>query len=115
MKTIESFLPPDALFHTMPSLNRRLNHFEIEVLDVADVVVSKLMRFNANDASDIAAMVTGGWIKHKVVINRFLKAIDGFLMDARAEELPNTIRNLHTVERDYFRVPVSAIELPDWL
>lgn len=77
--------------------------------------VAKLKRFNANDISDVSAMVAGGWLKRNALIERFRKAVDGFIMDARAEEIPYYIKNLHTVERDYFRAPASEIELPDWL
>ncbi len=52
--------------------NRRLNHFKIDVLNVANVVIPKLKRFNAKDASDIAAMVPEGWVRHKKLIDRFL-------------------------------------------
>jgi hypothetical protein len=51
------FLPQVPLWHSMPKLSASLRHFEVEVLDVVDVIVSKLKRFNANDVSDIEAMV----------------------------------------------------------
>lgn len=92
-----------------------MKHFEIEALDVVDVIVTKLKRFNANDVSDVSAMVAGGWLKHPEMIERFRRAVDGFSMDARAEDLPHYVKNLHAVERDYFRVPPSQIELPDWI
>lgn len=109
------FLPHDANYHKIGNINRRLKHFEIEALDVTDVIVTKLKRFNANDVSDVSAMVAGGWIKHAALVDRFRRAIDGFSMDARAGDLPHYVKNLHTVERDYFRVPPSEIELPDWI
>lgn len=109
------FLPQDAIFHKHGNINRLMKHFEIETLDITDVIVAKLKRFNANDISDVSAMVAGGWLKRNALIERFRKAVDGFIMDARAEEIRNYIKNLHTVERDYFRAPASEIELPDWL
>ncbi|MEQ1851432.1 MAG: DUF6036 family nucleotidyltransferase, partial [Chthoniobacteraceae bacterium] len=51
------FLPQVPLMHPLRDVNRTLNHFEIEVLDIVDVVVSKLKRFHANDVSDIRALV----------------------------------------------------------
>jgi len=36
-------------------LNAELKHFELTTLDVVDVVVSKLKRFNSDDAGDVAA------------------------------------------------------------
>jgi hypothetical protein len=41
------FLPQVPLAHRIAELNQGLQHFELEVLDVVDVVVSKLKRFNA--------------------------------------------------------------------
>jgi hypothetical protein len=109
------FLPQEAIYHKMTGVNQHLKHFEIEALDVADVVVSKLKRFNANDVSDIAEMVGRGFLIPGVLVARFRKAVDGFSMDARAEDLPLYLKNLHTVERDYFRRPASKIDLPDWV
>jgi len=109
------FLPSPAKFHKIAKLRRRLKHFEIETLDITDVAVSKLKRYNANDASDIAAMVEGGYIKHGKLVERFQKAVDHYSMDARAEDLPKYMKNLHAVERDFFSVPNSKIELPDWI
>lgn len=109
------FLPQEANYHKIGNINHRLKHFEIEALDVTDVIVSKLKRFNANDASDVSAMVAGGWLNHPALIERFRRAVDGFLMDARADDLPHYVKNLHGVERDYFRVPPSEIELPSWI
>jgi len=109
------FLPQEAFYHKMAGINQHLKHFEIEALDVSDVVVSKLKRFNANDVSDIAEMVASRWLMHGALVARFRKAVDGFSMDARAEDLPLYVKNLHTVERDYFRLPASKIDLPDWV
>jgi hypothetical protein len=109
------FLPHGPKFHPQNSLNSELTHFEIATLDVVDVVVSKLMRFNSDDAGDVAAMVNKGLVPHKKLVERFSAAVDGFSMDARAEDLPKIIKNLHKVERDLFHVPESRIELPDWM
>ena len=47
------FLPQVPNWQLVEGLSAPLEHFEIHVLDVIDVVVSKLKRFNANDLSDI--------------------------------------------------------------
>lgn len=109
------FLPYNRLFHPVEDLNRELNHFQIEVLDVTDVVVSKLKRFHANDSSDIAAMVDLDLVDHARLIERFRAAVEAFSVDARAEDLPRYVRNLHRVERDLFLVPETVIELPSWI
>jgi hypothetical protein len=85
------------------------------VLDVVDVVVSKLKRFNANDQSDIDAMIERGLVPHDRLIDRFRAAVDEFMGDARAEDLPKYVANLHRVERDMLVVPETEIELPSWI
>jgi len=108
------FLPHSPLFHSIKTLEK-LRHFEIRALDIADVVVSKLHRFNANDRSDIREMIQQNRISHQRLIERFRLAVDQFEMDARAEDLPKYIENLHAVEQTYFNVPKTPIELPGWL
>lgn len=109
------FLPQAPVFHQLRVLNMTLLHFQVEALDVVDVVISKLKRFNANDAGDIQAMVKRNLVGHEALISRFKSAVDVFSIDARAEELPLQARNLHTVERDMLGVAESKIDLPDWL
>ena len=109
------FLPQAPVFHFLHALNATLRHFQVEALDVVDVIVSKLKRFNANDVGDIQAMVKRDLVGHEALISRFKSAVDAFSIDARAEELPLQVRNLHTVERDMLGVAESKIELPDWL
>lgn len=109
------FLPQAPLWHPMPKLSASLRHFEVEVLDVVDVIVSKLKRFNANDVSDIEAMVDLGLVPHDALIERFRLAVDWFSMDARASEIPRYVRNLHRVERDIYAVGETEIELPGWV
>jgi Nucleotidyltransferase of unknown function (DUF6036) len=109
------FLPQRPRCHDLTSLNASLKHFELEALDVVDVVVSKLKRFNANDVSDIEAMVKKDLLPHDVLIERFKAAVDHYEMDARAEDLPKYVENLHAVERDMLVVPETDIELPPWL
>lgn len=109
------FLPQAPMFHSVADLNQDLTHFEIEVLDVVDVVVSKLKRFHANDASDIAAMVNLERVDHAQLLERFRAAVDVYSMDARAEDLPRYVRNLHQVERDCFLADETPIELPSWI
>jgi hypothetical protein len=49
------------------------------------------------------------------LVSRFRAAVDLFSGDARAEDLPRYVRNLHRVERDMLGVPETEIELPDWI
>lgn len=109
------FLPSPPLWHSLAELNASLHTFEIEVLDVVDVVVSKLKRFHANDQGDVSAMIELDLVPHDRLISRFRQAVDVFSGDARAEDLPRYVRNLHRVERDMLGVPETPIELPDWI
>lgn len=45
------FLPQRTVFHPLPSLP--LKNFKVEVLDIGDVVLSKLKRYNSDDKNDI--------------------------------------------------------------
>ncbi len=109
------FLPHGPLFHPQTRFNAGLHHFSIEALDVTDVVVSKLKRFNKSDAEDVKAMADRGLIEHAKFIDRFNAAVDRFSMDSRADDLPRCIANLNRVERDMLRVKESKIDLPDWM
>lgn len=108
------FLPQAPLFHPVKSL-AGLRHFEVRALDVADVEVSKLKRFSGDDRSDIKAMADRGLLGHARLVERFQLAVDRFEVDARAEDLPRYVKHLHRVERDFFGVGETPIDLPGWL
>jgi hypothetical protein len=108
------FLPHAPLYHAVVSLSG-LVHFEVFALDVVDVVVSKFKRYHANDQADVAAMSDGRHVPHERLIERFRSAVDVFAGDARADKLPIYVKNLHQAERDYFDVPETEIELPEWV
>ena len=79
------------------------------------MAVSKFKRFTSKDAADIRAVVEKGLINPGLLVSRFRAAVDAYSADARAEDLPRYIKNLHTVERDFLEVDESEIELPEWL
>lgn len=87
----------------------------VKALAIVDVAVSKLKRFSANDQSDIAAMIRAGHIEHAALVARFRSAVDGFLGDAREQDLPRYVRNLNQVERDILGVDETEIDLPGWI
>lgn len=68
------FLPRPATWRRL-SL-RGVTKFQVEVLDVVDVVVSKLKRFHTNDRADIDAMVERGLVTHESLVQRFRNAAD---------------------------------------
>ena len=110
------FLPQAPRWQELSTLNAKLRLFHLRALDIVDVAVSKLKRFNANDVSDIDAMIEQGLIPHHKLIERYKAAVDWFEMDARAEELPRYTRNLHQVERDLFGLEEETeIDLPPWI
>jgi hypothetical protein len=97
-------------------IDLRLSHFELSVLDVVDVVVSKLKPFRQSDVDDIEAMIDRDLVAHDMLVARFKSAVDYFTWDARAETgLPQYIANLNVVERDLLGVDETEIELPRWL
>lgn len=108
-------LPQQPRWIEAAEINHDLVTMRIEVLGIADVLVSKLKPFRPNDRIDIEAMIDGGHVDHDDLIERFKLAMDAFLMDARAQDLHEVVRNLHQVERDLFDVAESEIELPPWL
>lgn len=110
------FLPHQPRWHPLEALNPRLGSLELEVLDVVDVAVSKTMRFNANDRDDIEAMIDSERVLYGPFIERFRSAADVCAHGADADKLPKCVKkNLHYVEREFFRVAETKIELPGWI
>ncbi len=105
------FLPEMPIWHRSTELNARMTALDLRVLDVVDVVVSKLKRFSANDIADIDAMVELGLVPHPHLVERFRSAFDQFSFDARAADLPRYVENLHQVERDMLGEPETEIDL----
>ena len=99
----------------LTDLNSALEHFDVQVLDVVDVVVSKLKRFHANDRADVSTMIERDLVDHALLVQRFEAAVDVWKDGAGAEDLPRYVANLHVVERDSFLVPESEIDLPAWI
>jgi hypothetical protein len=108
------FLPLQPWWHAL-ELAPPLRSFTLHVLDPVDVVVSKLKRLHDGDLEDIEAMVTRRKVPHAALVERFRRAVDYFAYDARADDLPKIVANLHRVERDIFGVDESEVELPSWI
>lgn len=108
------FLPQSPRFHALASINRSLKRFHVEVLDVVDVSVSKLARFKPDDIADISAMVKGGHVPHKKLLDRFQSALEASSLGAEADSFSKYIKNFHTVERDLYHLPESEIDPPSW-
>jgi hypothetical protein len=109
------FLAHRPVWNPLAALNAGLQHFSLQVLDVVDVVVSKLARFHSDDRADIRAMIDGGFVTHHALITRFEAAKDIRQESSYADDLPKYVDNLHRVERDYLGVDESEIELPPWI
>jgi hypothetical protein len=108
------FLRQRSVWHPVKT-TRQFRHFAMEALDPVDVVVSKLKRLSPNDLVDIDAMADSGHVDHERVVACFREAVDQFAYDARADDLPTIVANLHQVERDIFGVDESELELPSWI
>lgn len=109
------FLPHQPRWKAVPALSGRMSRIDVVVLDVVDVVVSKLKRFGPSDQADIDAMIQDGRVVHADLVDRFRLAVDVFSHDARADDLPRYVANLHRVERDMLVVAESEIVLPAWI
>jgi len=106
------FLRQQPCWRRNEAISSTLKNFEINVLDVVDVVVSKLARFNANDVSDIEAMIELGHVDHRALLSTFRAAMDFTV--GQEDRFPRYITNLNTVERDMLGVGETLIELPSW-
>ena len=102
--------------HWLPAtdLNARLRSFEVQLLDITDVVVSKLKRFSDSDRNDIKAMIDRELIDHALLVERFLSAADVFSMGSQAVHVIHCAKNLNWVEREYLGDPETEYELPPW-
>jgi len=109
------FLPATANFSKNLAINKNLQHFKIEALDITDVVVAKLAPFRAKDIEDIQSVVELGLIDPHKLLERFLLAKEQFLMDSRANQLKSIVENLNRVQRDFLFVEETPVELPDWI
>lgn len=109
------FLRQRALWHPQTTLNAQLENVQVEALDAVDVVVSKLKRLSPSDAEHIDAMFEQGLVPHASLIACFNEAVNVFLGDAREEDLPRYVANLHRVERDTYGVGPTEIDLPSRL
>lgn len=108
------FRRQSPLYHRLADLSATLQHFDIEVMSVVDVVVGKLARFNANDRSDIDAMIDLELVSHGDVVSCFIEAVD-FKMDLTWGEFGRYVGHMHQVERDMFGAAETKIEEPSWL
>lgn len=109
------FLPHPPRFHVLATLNGKLQHFRVEVLDIIDVIVSKLKLFRAQDMDDIRYLADLGLIDSEGLVEQFKSAVEYWSMDARVSHLPKYVENLHVVQRDLLGVEESCIELPRWV
>lgn len=104
------FLPQKAVFHPISGL--RLKNFTVEALDPVDVAVSKLKRYNGDDANDIRALVRLGHVDHARLVSRFESARDWIELDTKIEDFPRYLGNLRKVERDILGVEPAGIDPP---
>jgi hypothetical protein len=81
------------------------------LIESFDVCVAKLIRFSADDITDIDSMIQLGRLAHGHFIERFKNAFD---VETREDKLRSLVENLHRVESDMFDAEPTTIELPSW-
>lgn len=109
-------LPAQPQYIPLPNLTTRLTNFEVEALSIPDVIITKLKPFRPSDIADINAMIVRGHISHEQFLNKFRSAVDRFADGATgAAKLPKIVENFNQIERDYFGVEETEIELPPWV
>jgi len=109
-------LPAHPEYIHLPDLTAKLAHFEVEALSIPDVVITKLKPFRPTDIADITAMIDRGHITHEQFLSKFRSAVDRFADSATgAAKLSKIVENFNQVERDYFGVEETEIELPPWV
>lgn len=107
------FLPSPPIFHSVEDLNRALTHFQVEALDITDVVVSKLKPFRPNDVFDIEQIAAKGFLDPEYVAERFKAALDAHSMSAISDDFPRYAQNLNQIERDYFFTDETQFEFDE--
>jgi len=103
-------LPADPLWHPR---DLDLTHFEVHILDVTDVVVSKLVRYHGDDRADIRAMIEEHHVQQQRMLERVQSVIERYQFDARCNRLPDMVERFNQAERDWFGVTETPIELPE--
>lgn len=105
-------LPTEPLWHEH---DLELNGFVVLVLDVVDVVLSKLRRFNVHDQDDIQAMANGGHIDHARMVTGFRQIIDCYGFDARGQDLQVMVERFNEIEEEWLYNTPTHFELPSWI
>jgi len=103
-------LPHEPQWH---DYDLELGQFEVRLLSVADVIVSKLKRWSGNDRDDVRAMIEGGHVEQAHLAQRFREVVDRYTFDARADLLPTMAARLNRAEEEWFAAAATSFELPD--
>ncbi len=106
------FLPRIPCWHPT---TMKVPNIDVKLLDIVDVVVSKLKTFRPRDVDDIDAMVRRDLVSHARLLERFEDAKTELAHDARASALHEIISNLNRVERDMLFVDETKVVLPPWV
>lgn len=100
--------PPTWRSHDISTVN-----FRVEVLDIHEVVVSKLKRWNSSDRDDARAMVEGSHVSHTVLVECFERMANDYRFTADCRRLPKMAERLNELERDAFAMEETVFELLD--
>ena len=80
-----------------------------------DAVKAYLLNCMKHVDADPKPSAASGQCQEGVSLNTLVTAMIAEGLGRRAEDLPLSIKNLNLVERDYFAVTESKINLPDWM
>lgn len=107
------FLPRVPRWHVV-ELGLGLRHLDIRALDLVDVAISKLKRFDSRDESDIDWLVANEYVSLQDFRARFHLAYDDAAESSKEDLLERVVRHFNRVERDYFAASETPVEPPDW-
>ncbi|MCP5463842.1 MAG: hypothetical protein H7A33_02340 [Deltaproteobacteria bacterium] len=107
------FIPQRPIFNTCDNINENFKNILLRVLDVHDVIVSKIKPYRPTDREDIKTMIEQGLVDHQKLVERFKLAMYKWELD-RAYLFKDLIKNLNDMEQSFFEVEPSQFDLPRW-
>lgn len=105
-------LPSDPAFVILEA--PEIKNFRLQLLDLHDVVISKLKPYRLQDQEDIRWLVEENLIEAKKLLDRFKSALEA-VSEKNAEFIVECVENFHEVQREFLRTPETPISLPTWI
>ncbi|MEQ1564804.1 MAG: hypothetical protein ABMA64_04115 [Myxococcota bacterium] len=83
-----------------------------DILETQEVAAVRERLLALGGTARCTSAIGSTWRRARLV-RRVRDAVDWFRFDARADLLPRFVANFHMVERDFFGVAETLVELPD--